>query len=268
VLVVATPFVAVHLKWPISSSEVAWAPHDQFIKANVDSNKKIAEEPPPHIEFDLSGSTLIVQHFRKYCIPPARDAYKPHPCDSTIHNMFQWQREPACRILAEHPTIMSAARKVMGLSPDMPVYLHSVQRLFKQAGDIHRLHSDAESNTLLECSRNDATTVWILLASECMHRSSPLTLVSGSHNNLTAQEELIKRQCWSRSSRSELPCNVTRMLEEKVASSDETLTILAGPRHPLMGIAWPTTAWHMTRDTCTREAVSIRYAASISCAQV
>ncbi len=75
VLVVATPFVAVHLKWPISSSEVAWAPHDQFIKANVDSNKKIAEEPPPHIEFDLRGSTLIVQHFRKYFIPPACDAY-------------------------------------------------------------------------------------------------------------------------------------------------------------------------------------------------
>ena len=68
------PFVAVHLKWPISSSEVAWAPHGQFIKATVDSNKKVTKEPPPHIEFDLRGSTLIVQHFRKYCTPPARDA--------------------------------------------------------------------------------------------------------------------------------------------------------------------------------------------------
>ena len=147
----------------------------------------------------------------------------------------------------------------------MPVCLHSVQHLFKQAGDIHRLHSDAESNTI-ECSRNNATIVWLILASKCTHRSSPLTLVSGSHNNLTAQEELIKQQCWLRSLRSELPCNVTCILKEVVAS-DETLTIVVGPRHHLMGIAWPTTAWHMTRDTCIREAVSIRYAASISCAR-
>ena len=147
----------------------------------------------------------------------------------------------------------------------MPVCLHSVQHLFKQAGDIHRLHSDAESNTI-ECSRNNATRVWLMLASKCTHQSSPLTLVSGSHNNLTAQEELIKQQCWLRSLRSELPCNVTCILKEVVAS-DETLTIVVEPRHHLMGIAWPATAWHMTKDTCTREAVSIRYTALISCAQ-
>ena len=112
---------------------------------------------------------------------------------------------------------MSAAWKVMGLSPDSPAYLHGVQRLFKQAGDIYRLHSDDESN-MLECSRNDATTVWVILASECMHHPSPLTLVSGSHKTLTAQEELIKRQCWLRNWKSELPSNVTRILEEVVAS--------------------------------------------------
>ena len=52
-----------------------------------------------------------------------------------------------------------------------------------------------------------------------------------------------------------------------MVASDETLTIVVEPRHHLMGIAWPATAWHMTKDTCTREAVSIRYTASISCAQ-
>lgn len=59
----------------------------------------------------------------------------------------------------------------------------------------------------------------------------------------------------------------TVLVEKLEIASDETLTIVVEPRHHLMGIAWPATAWHMTKDTCTREAVSIRYTASISCAQ-
>ena len=262
-------FAAVHLEGsssPSTGAVVAWVSHADINPTRIDGNQKITKEPPPHVEFDLHGSTLIVQHFMKYCNPPARDAHTPHPRDSPFHKMFQWQREPACRILAEHPTVVSAARRVMGLSSDAPVYLHTVQRIIKQAGDIQRLHSNLESDNTRGCRRNDATTVWIILASECAQGPSPLTLVSGSHKILTAQDELIKRRCWSKSYKTELPCNVTHMLEEVVAS-DGTLAILAGPSHPLMGIAWPTTAWHETRDTCTREAVSIRYAASRSCAR-
>ena len=97
---------------------------------------------PPFVEFDLRGSTAVVENFMKHC---SGDDYI-HPRNSPIHDRVFWQREPSCRLLAEHPSLLRAAREVMGLSLDAPLYLHSTQKLVKHAGDVHRLHSDMESN--------------------------------------------------------------------------------------------------------------------------
>ena len=43
--------------------------------------------------------------------------------------------------------------------------------------------------------------------------------------------------------------------------------MVPGPTQPLTGIGWPSTAWHMTRDTCRRTAALFRYTSSVSCAR-
>lgn len=228
--------------------------------------KKTLEEHshPPFVKFDLHDHEVTesaVEDFAERC---NFDGGWTHPRSSLIHDKFQWQKDPACRSLAEHPRILNAARKVMGLSNDSPVYLHGVQKTSRKAGDVHRLHSDLESDTP-GCGEREATSIWVMLKSDCPEEKSPLTLVSGSHILQTADQELIDRKCWS-SSRADLPCNVTAILED-AKTKNAKVEIVSGPTKPLAGIAWPTTAWHMTKDTCNRMAALFRYTSSASCAR-
>ena len=194
-----------------------------------EAKSKRSNSVPHFVRFDLRDD-MTPEEFRTMmdlCNSNFENIHKHHPRFSEIHDKFHWQRQPACQLLGENPKLVEAARQVMGLSPDAPIYFYGTDMKRKMAGDIHRLHSDGESDTP-ECRDHGSATVWVLVDRECPNDPSPLTLLSGSHKLHNANQELISRGCWSTSFK-ELPCNVTSILEE-VAAANDNVEVVSGPR--------------------------------------
>ena len=211
-----------------------------------------------HVRFDLRGdeyAAKMVDYFINECNTDILRSKNPR--SSPLDHSTSWLRDPSCRALAEHPTILAAAKEVMGLPAGAPVYLFGMAMRKKEAGSTHRLHSDMEFSSK-ECRNKSGTTQWIFAQTECFEgEKSPLTLLSGSHNlDSTAHDELICRKCWSVASQ-KLPCNIDQILAE-VEAENANVKIVSGPNVPMMGIGWPSTAWHTTEDKCTRRAISIK----------
>lgn len=220
---------------------------------------------PTYTNFDIQNSEVIRRFLRMCNVPQSRDRRESAiHITSPLRDRFEWRRNPACRSLAEHPTLLEAARKTMGLHPEAPLWLFGVEPKKRKKGDVHRLHSDMEFSGA-ESRPFGGATLWILLKSECSG-ASPLSLVAGSHLlTQTANDELVRRKCWTVSSEP-LACNVTEIIQEMERKFDYIQGV-EGPSVPFTGIAWPSSAWHMTQDTCSREAVIIKYVASVQSAR-
>ena len=222
--------------------------------------------PPPFVEFDLTGdesAAEAVTYFMEHCT--GNTVKDDSPKNSHLWNGIEFLNDAKCSKLAEHPVVLNAARKVMGLDQDAPVYLFGMRKIKKVAGDLHRLHTDLDLATP-ECRPNNGAILWIMIKNECPDEVSPLTFVSGSHVLAnTAHDELASRGCWSTPFQ-KLPCDVNQVISD-VHHQHKNVFPKSGPTQAMTGVSFPSTAWHMTNDKCEREVVLIKFAGTISCAR-
>jgi hypothetical protein len=221
---------------------------------------------PPFVEFDLRGDESAAESLRYFLQNCTGNTVKNQsPKYSHLWNGIEFLKDPKCSKFAEHPTILDAARQVMGLDQDAPVYLFGMRKIKKVAGDVHRLHTDVDLATP-ECRPNHGAILWMATKSECPEKVSPLTFLSGSHGLAnTAHDELANRGCWSGPFEM-LPCDVNQVIAE-VGQQHKDVYPVSGPSLPMTGVLFPSTAWHMTNDMCQREAIVIKFAGSIECAR-
>lgn len=220
---------------------------------------KPSNAPPHYVKFDMSDDAAILQRYFRECV-----GERGHARMSQLHVRFEFLTNPVCRELGTHPKLVSVAREIMGFTEDQPIWLFGIKPFEKDAGGHHRIHSDVQHNTP-SCKPHGSAVLWILLERSCPQDPSPLTLISGSHFfPLTADDDLTRRNCWYWTKAP--PCNMSAYYAE-LESSNYFAKIVQGPTKSFTGIAWPSTTYHTTTDTCKRTAVAIEYAGSLACAR-
>lgn len=208
---------------------------------------------PSFVEFDLrdenndKSASEAIQYFVENC----GDTVKANtPKYSHLWNGIEFLKDPKCAEVAKQPIVLDAAMRVVGLDEHSPLYLFSIKKIKKKAGDVHQLHTDMDLATP-ECRPSNGAVLWLVVKNECPDEVSPLTLVSGSHElDNTAHDELASRGCWTSGPFEKLPCDVDQIIAEvgQQHKPDKHIFSMSGPNQPLTGVAFPSTAWHMTTN--------------------
>ncbi len=117
--------------------------HNGIINKDPGKNYRIGDAPS-YVEFDLRGGsdgvdvTIAVDYFLKNC--RGNTVKKDSPKDSPLRDRIEFLKDPECAKVAEHPVILDAARKVMGIGQDSPVYLFGVKHLKKRGVSSHIMY--------------------------------------------------------------------------------------------------------------------------------
>eukprot|EP00566_Odontella_aurita_P003148 CAMPEP_0113546728 /NCGR_PEP_ID=MMETSP0015_2-20120614/11962_1 /TAXON_ID=2838 /ORGANISM="Odontella" /LENGTH=1005 /DNA_ID=CAMNT_0000447205 /DNA_START=125 /DNA_END=3142 /DNA_ORIENTATION=- /assembly_acc=CAM_ASM_000160 len=228
---------------------------------------------PGHVSFELSSKTVesgVLKDFLNSYRASAKgeSTNRARLSDS---EKFCFVDNPHCQAVGEMPEVLSAVRSVLDVeseSEPSQLFLWGVKLLRGWAGREHSLHTDMEFAGP-ECGRHSGAVAYIVLERDC-NDSSFVRLFSGSHLlDFIADEELARLGCWSEG-RSALPCDTEVIMEDikrQYNVSIPNLEVVDGPRRPYEAVVWPTTSWHMTKDTCARKVLILYYTNNLACAK-